>query len=142
VIFVFVGLNDDFGKNPPGTPPEWNQVAVEKSYWIRDYPPFTPERVMLASNAAEKAGAPDVYMPPVGSSGRQQPSMVDGPPMRMPERTATARSGTAPWNAPVRPGDFSTQELLAPLKPRIFTVKTPQNFREALAAILEDLSKM
>ena len=47
-----------------------------------------------------------------------------------------------PWNLPERKGFISLQDVLNSVKPRVFTVKSPLQFREALSAILEDISHL
>jgi hypothetical protein len=94
VVFIFMGLNDDYGKNPSWTPPLLNQVPVEREYWIRDYP-SSRERVMATTNWVQNVGGPEVIMTPTGPVPVQQPLMLNGPSMGTPTRPVGTRPSTA-----------------------------------------------
>ena len=141
LILIVVGVSEQYGIAPSWKPAVLNNVAVEEAYLIRDFPPFNELQSPLGPNDLANASR---MQPPIDrGAGAPIRITLDSEipvPNGAPRRLLVPRR--PPWNLPERKGFISLQDVLNSVKPRVFTVKSPLQFREALSAILEDISHL
>ena len=125
-ILIFLSAPAMLGKEA-GKPVPLGEFHEGSAYLVRYHPPVALQEMLNGSPAslAEVDSMPDSDV-----GGRRLGGAPRMPPMPNPPQ--------GQLNEKVIP----LQEILKSLKPRIFDVNNPLQFREALAAILEDISRM
>jgi hypothetical protein len=114
--------------------------VVEKSYLLQDYPSVDEEWHYRPAGNDSAASSVD-------ENGRAR-GYDAGPPMPLPPVWPGRASGPievfrkSPWDVPARLGFGYLQDVLTAFQWRTFDVRSPFSFREGLAKILEDISKM
>jgi hypothetical protein len=131
VIVILLGIHSEYLKRLQSKTNILDQIP-ERVYLIQNYPPLGEERFQQVPDGMDTVGLRQPGQCPPETLG----NCVGAPMSPQP-----APRGGAPWDARGQ-GDMSLQEVLSALKPRNFNVKSPFQFREALAAILDEISRM
>jgi hypothetical protein len=121
-ILIVLSAPTMLGKDSSGKLPSFGEVHEGNVYLVRYRPSIALQELRDAVADSDSSSGFD-------ARGR------GGPPRSLP--MASAPSGPYPDEKAI-----PLHDVLKPLKPRIFDVSNPSQFRETLAAILEELSKM
>ena len=127
-VLIFLSVPAGIGTEA-GKPVALGELHDASAYLVRYHPVVAIREMVDAANETSTAGSGINSMSgnDVGlrqGLGRQTVPMPNAPRGGSDEKTITL------------------QEVLRPLKPRIFDVDNPAQFREALAAILEEISRL
>ncbi len=133
-ILIVLSVPAMLGGEVSGTPVSSAEIHEHNVYLLRYHPPIT--RKLARPPAMGPININDAAIPDYDISGGRAAAAMGGPP-RMRQGPAPMPQG--PFAAEKA---ISLQEVLKSLKPRIFDLQSPLQFREALAAILEEISRI
>jgi hypothetical protein len=130
-ILIILSTPATIGRDAANKPASFDETHDGSVYLLRYHPPIKrmPPPGGGPISIAELDSIPDYDI--TGSQISGLPRFGRGTPTPKPPQGPISDEKTT-----------SLQEILKSLKPRILDVETPLQFREALAAILEDLSRM
>jgi hypothetical protein len=130
-----------FGRDAEGLSGSLEDIH-EANVFLVDYHPTFPRMMMPVRGRGMPGSYPGMPGPPLNDNLPDYDVTN-----RMPRRYPPAMTPLPPAPTPRQASSPTMQmetisELMRPLKPRIFTVENPWQFRVALAAILEDIARM